>query len=70
MYIGSIVMNDIVTSIADNPKRAEKIRRAISGKRYEAIQRYITAECAAHKVKFSEEDNRECYRKILRFLSI
>ena len=70
MYIGSFVMNDIVTSIADNPKRAEKIRKAISGKRYEQIQRYITAECAAHKVKLNEDENHECYRKILSYLSV
>lgn len=70
MYIGSITMNDIVTSITENPNRASKIRRAYGGKQYDRIQRYITAECAAHKVKFSEEDRSECYRKILRFLSI
>ena len=70
MFIGSITMNDIVTNIANNPKRADKIRKAPGHIRGETIQRYITAECAAHKVKFSEEDNMECYRKILRFLSI
>lgn len=70
MYIGSVTMYDIVTNIANNPKRAEKIRKAGGGKRVETIQRYITAECAAHKVKLNEDENHECYRKILRFLSI
>ena len=71
MYLDSMTLMGIVTGITRNTKRVEKIRKASGWKRLaqiEQIDRYLCAECAAHRVKLTDEEKTYCIHKVLDYV--